>query len=121
MKVYYRYEASADIVHSVSFLLNDTKTTIYYTLLTFTVKRETDKGVWLDVYGKEKFVNHDWHKKYACPTVQEAWVSHQKRKLEYVRILRRQLEQAEAIVNHPTFKSETPADDNNRYQFEGQF
>jgi hypothetical protein len=64
----------------------------------FKVLSKTEHGVWIDVYGNKRFVNLDARKRYACPTVQEALESFQARKKRQIRILTRQLKQAEAAL-----------------------
>lgn len=39
----------------------------------YKVIRETEKSVWLDVWGVTKRVQRDWGRKYAYPTKDEAW------------------------------------------------
>jgi hypothetical protein len=60
-------------------------------LVSYTVLRHTDKGVWLDVYGEEKFVLNGVGKRWANPTRHEAMVSFIARKKMQIRILSAQL------------------------------
>ncbi len=64
----------------------------------FKVLSNTEHGVWIDVYGHKRFVNLGSRKRYACPTVEEALESYQARKKRQIRILTRQLKQAEAAL-----------------------
>lgn len=58
----------------------------------YKVVRETAKGVWIDVYGKERFVLSGAIKRYAYPTKDEALHSFIKRKERQMKILQAQLE-----------------------------
>ena len=65
---------------------------------TFEVTKHTKMGVWIDVYGSKKFVLKDSHKRYACPTIEEALVSYQARKSRQIRILTHKLATAKAAL-----------------------
>ena len=67
-------------------------------VLGYKVVRRTPKGVWLDYYGTEKFVLRDAHKRWACPTKEEAMESFWARKRRQVKILRAQLQHIEAVL-----------------------
>jgi hypothetical protein len=62
------------------------------------VVRHTPKGVWLEAYGREKFVLREARKKWAHPTKKGAMVSFRKRKARQVVILRAQLQRAERAL-----------------------
>lgn len=64
----------------------------------FAVVKDTECGVWLDVYGQRRFCRTDARKRFACPTEQEALESYHARKRRQVRILRAQLASAEAAL-----------------------
>lgn len=65
------------------------------TLREYPVLRKTPKGVWLDTgFGGSRFVLRDAHKRWACPTKDEAEESFKARKRRQIKILRRQLEDA---------------------------
>ena len=68
-------------------------------IMRFEVISHTAKGVWLDYFGKKKFVLADARKKFACPTEIEAWESLIHRKQRQIKILGNQLEDAK-IVKH---------------------
>ncbi len=71
----------------------------------FRVKHHTPKGVWLALYGDQeaqRFVLRDAHKRYACPTLEEALVSFLARKRRQLTIfearakgIRKTIEKAE--------------------------
>lgn len=52
----------------------------------YDVLRHTPKGVWLDVDGADRFVLKQAHKRFACPTIEEAKQSFIARKLRQVQI-----------------------------------
>lgn len=64
----------------------------------FPVIKYTNCGVWIDVYGRKRFVNLGARKKYACLTEQEALESYHARKKRQVRILKLRLAEAEAAL-----------------------
>jgi len=69
----------------------------------FRVIKETKCGVWIDYYGRKKFVNLYARKVFACRTEDEALKSYHARKRRQVSILRHQLAQAEAALKlNPT-------------------
>lgn len=61
------------------------------TPMEFRVVRHTRCGVWIDVWGQEKFINNSFHKRFAYPTKKEALHSFIMRK-------RRQIQLAEAKI-----------------------
>ena len=61
----------------------------------FRVIRTTPKGVWLDDYGRERFVLNDAHKRFAYPTIELARKSFLIRK-------RRQLVHLKNQIGHVT-------------------
>lgn len=63
----------------------------------FEVVKETPKGVWLDVYGKRKFVLNLAYKRWAYPTAKEALESLIARKTRYLSILHARIRLAEEI------------------------
>lgn len=69
---------------------------------TYPVLKKTETGVWLDVFGCRRFCRTDARKRFACPTEQEALDSYHARKRRQVRILRRQLAEAEAALRLKT-------------------
>lgn len=62
------------------------------------VIRETPKGVWLDVYGSERFVRRDARKRWACPTKEEAIESFRARKARQAKILRAKLRHVDEVL-----------------------
>ncbi len=70
----------------------------YLKLHSFPIVRRTPKGVWLNVWGQEKFVLKDCRKKYAAGTIEEALKSFIARKERQVLILKKQLDSAERAL-----------------------
>lgn len=62
------------------------------------VLKVTPKGVWLDTRFGDRFVRLNANKRYACPTKAEALESFIQRKRRQIRILSRQLEDAEIAI-----------------------
>ncbi len=60
--------------------------------------KTTKAGVWLDDYGRKRFVLKSARKRFACPTTEEALASYHARKQRQARILRNQLAKAEAAL-----------------------
>lgn len=61
----------------------------------YPVIRETPKGVWINVFpGKDRFIIHGAHKRYAYPTMEEARVSFVRRKQKQLEYLARTIEEA---------------------------
>lgn len=58
----------------------------------FRLIKTTEKGVWLDVFDRPRFVRTDARKKFACPSKVEALESFIARKHRQKTILRSQLE-----------------------------
>lgn len=63
----------------------------YLSILDFPVLAHTPKGVWLEAYGARRFVLLESHKRFACPTIDEAVESWRARKRRQATILRAQL------------------------------
>jgi hypothetical protein len=82
----YRYDGSVFDNHCRLFLTK------------YQVLRKTPRGVWIDTYGQEKFVLLDAHKRYVCPTPEEAMVSFIARKKRQIRILTMQLARAKIAL-----------------------
>lgn len=61
----------------------------------YPVLKHTKCGVWVDVYGKKKFVNTQSRKRYAYATKDEAIVGYIKRTERYIKILQRKLNRAQ--------------------------
>lgn len=64
----------------------------------FTTFKKTEKGYWINVYGKMKWVSSSGKKRYAYPTVAEAKINFIKRRTKYVEILKRKLQEQQAIL-----------------------
>lgn len=62
------------------------------------VIKHTPKGVWLDIGYDRRFVLKDAHKRYACPTFEEAKASFKARKKRQLRILRAQAAHVEGAL-----------------------
>ena len=86
MSVFYRYWGHA------------CDTDIYISYDEYVVLRETPKGVWLSVYGKEKFVLNGDGRRYAHPTKEAALASYRIRKQRQVQHLARQHDHAKACM-----------------------
>lgn len=61
----------------------------------FMVLKHTPKGVWLDIIGGRRWVSRESHKRFACPTLEEARESFRARKARQIRILRKQISNIE--------------------------
>lgn len=86
-QVYHRYEGYTDAERTII--------DHYH----FTVARRTPKGVWLKVWGKEKFVLDTGQKRFAYPTIKEARASFIARKKRHIRLLSAQLNAAEILLD----------------------
>ena len=65
------------------------------------VLRETPKGVWVEEpNGKKHIVYHDALKKYAYPTLEEAYNNFMKRRRKRHKLLQRQLEANESVLRN---------------------
>lgn len=72
----------------------------HVTVHEYPVLRHTAKGVWLEAYyGAPRFVLHGTRKRFACPTVEEAWESFRARKARQARILEAQLQHVREVMN----------------------
>lgn len=69
------------------------------TLQKFKILKRTKCGVWIDSYNKQKFVNLERNKKFACATPEEALQSFIYRKKRQISILTSQLNEAEIAKN----------------------
>jgi hypothetical protein len=64
----------------------------FLTVREFTVHKETPCGVWLDDgYGNQRHVLYQSRKRFACPTLEEAWESWRARKRKHLRLLEAQV------------------------------
>jgi hypothetical protein len=92
-KVLYRYHNSGDVIY----------------LDTFRIIKETAKGVWINHWGKEKFVlAGDDGKRLGYRTKEAALNSFRKRKARQLRILNAQIQNVQ-LIQHIT-KGITPAE-----------
>lgn len=89
-EIYYRYEDSA----------YDGSVRIY--LREFRVVRHTPKGVWIDAWGRNRFILVGARKSFAHPTPEEAKKSFLARKQRQISILTYQLKQANAAYSAVT-------------------
>lgn len=64
----------------------------------YLVLKETKAGVWIDLFGRKRFVLRAAKKRYACPTIEEALTSYHARKSRQCCILRHRLAMAEAAL-----------------------
>jgi len=60
--------------------------------------KRTPCGAWVDDYGRQRFVNLQARKKYACETVDAALESYHARKKRQIKILKHRLAEAEAAL-----------------------
>lgn len=68
----------------------------------YMVVAHTPKGVWLSYIGddrKDKFVLNDSRKKWAAPTIEEAWTGFLARKRKQQRILQSQLDNVSNLLS----------------------
>lgn len=87
-EVWYRYDYIS---------LNDGRVDLW--LRTFPVVRRTPKGVWVKPeYEPKKFILTNAHKRYACPTKDEALESFIKRKEKQLRLLSAQVKNIESAL-----------------------
>lgn len=61
----------------------------------YLILKHTKCGVWVDVFGKKKFINTQSRKQYAYATKDEAIVGYIKRTEAYIRILQGKLYRAQ--------------------------
>tara|TARA_R100001086_G_C11683406_1_gene216429 strand:+ start:75 stop:431 length:357 start_codon:yes stop_codon:yes gene_type:complete len=103
-KYYYRYD------DPYIFTMPDNRSTFFKqepdhpSLSLWPVLRETPCGVVIDHYGEEKFINNNWNKRWAYPTMGEARASYKARKRRQIRILAARHDQAvyfETLDFHP--------------------
>lgn len=71
---------------------------VYY--LKYPILSTTKYGVWIDCYGKKKFVNLTCRKTFAYKTVEEALEGYIKRTEVYIKILKSNLYVAEGGLKH---------------------
>lgn len=64
----------------------------------YPIVKRTAKGAWIDVYGTQRFVLLTARKQYACETSELAAESFRHRKAKQIRILKRQIAEAEAAL-----------------------
>lgn len=65
----------------------------------YPITKRTKCGVWVDVYGKKKFINTQSRKQYAYATKDAAIVGYIKRTEAYIRILQGLLNRAQDELN----------------------
>jgi hypothetical protein len=73
----------------------------------YPIIKETRCGVWIDIdYGRNKFVNLQAHKKWACETPELAMTSFKIRKIRQVQKILLELEEAKIALNIAGIKYE---------------
>jgi len=78
-------------------------------LRTYSITKETAKGVWIDEYGQKRFVLSGTRKCFAHPTVEEARTSFIARKTKQIKILTSQLQRAnDALSAAPSSPTTEP-------------
>lgn len=83
----------------------------------FPVLRETRTGVWLQIFpGMNRFTRRDVYRRFACPTIEEAFESYRARKAKQIRIYQARVESAreallmaERIVERSVPRAAVPA------------
>lgn len=65
----------------------------------FCITKKTPKGVWIDAWGEDKFVNLTAVKQYACVSVESAKQSYLARKKRQISILSSRLRLAESALS----------------------
>lgn len=65
--------------------------------LEFPILKTTPKGVWINNYGPKRWVRLDAHKRFACPTKEEAMESFKARKKRQRSILKAQLSHLDEV------------------------
>ena len=80
------------------FQKDDNEFEVYYQK--YPILSTTNCGVWIDVYGKKKFVNLTCRKQFASKTVEEALEGYIKRTEVYIKILKANLYLAEEGLKH---------------------
>ena len=102
LRMYYRYEGRVigeDLfTHRVTFFVN-----------AYPVLSETPKGVWIFAKGRKAFVLNKARKKYAYPTVEQAWEAFKHRKRRRIELLRIYLELEKAVLEEAKKHDEPPA------------
>ena len=71
----------------------------HFNLRQFPVIKETPKGKWINEYGRKRWVGNDTLRRFAHPTVPEAYAAFLARKKKQRRILKSQLRDCEAQIN----------------------
>ena len=66
--------------------------------MVYPVVKSTLKGVWIDVWGKKKFILNDARKQWASPSPEKALESYQARKRRQIGILEHQLNRAKIAL-----------------------
>ena len=61
------------------------------TLEEYAITKRTEKGVWIDYWGKKRFILNDSRKRFACENKELAKESFRRRKLRQRSILQKQL------------------------------
>jgi hypothetical protein len=65
----------------------------------YPITKKTNKGIWIDIFGRKRFVLLSARKKYACLTQEEALESFKARKNRQIRILNSQLTHAKEALD----------------------
>ena len=97
MEEWYRYEDRHYAPHVNEFDEAEGPGEVVVELLRFQVVKHTPKGVRLGI-NRRRLVLHGSHKRYACPTVEEARVSFLARKRKQLRIYRSRCRDAEIAI-----------------------
>jgi hypothetical protein len=91
----FRYDTITYAVSDFDFL---NRNRIEIILNEYQIIKHTKCGVWIDLYGRKKFINTNAVKQYAYDTKHKAMVSFKKRKQKQCKILENQLANAKQAL-----------------------
>lgn len=80
---------------------NLSHTTSHIYLKTYEITSTTPCGYNINMYGMRKWVSNSSKKRFAYPTIEEAWKSFRIRKARQQKILKEQLKQVESVLALP--------------------
>lgn len=75
--------------------------TVRVHLRTFLVERKTPCGVWINDGWRDRFINNNTKKQFACATKEEAAISFRARKKAQIKLLQSRLSHAETALALP--------------------
>lgn len=83
------------------------KREVYYHCSMYPVTKRTKAGVFIDDYGRKRFILNDAKKKWAAPTKQEAWLNYKARSHWALSHAMNNLEKIKFARSSPQFASDT--------------